>query len=122
MFAGWTRTGESFKVYVAEGGGHAGVCRFFSTAFGPKSSHFYTPDATECGIVQANTNWGLEGVVLYVTKADLTGGCPSGSQPVYRLYNDGQARRRTIAIRRASRCGRTPWPADGSPKATVTSA
>ena len=89
-FAGWTRTGESFKVYVVDGAGLAGVCRFFSTAFGPKSSHFYTPDATECGTVRANPNWLFEAVVFYATKADLAGGCPSGSQPVYRLYNNGQ--------------------------------
>jgi len=89
-FVGWTRTGQSFNVYVNTQVGLVGVCRFFSTSFAPKSSHFYTPDANECGIVQANANWQFEAVVFYMTKADVNGNCPAGSQPVYRLYNNGQ--------------------------------
>jgi hypothetical protein len=42
-FVGWMRTGLSFNVYPSETGSAASVCRFFSTSFDPKSSHFYTP-------------------------------------------------------------------------------
>lgn len=86
-FAGWARTGLSFKVYA--GDTSAGVCRFFSTAFGPKSSHFYTASAAECTQVQSNPDWQFEGVVLHVALPAADGTCASGTQPVYRLYNNG---------------------------------
>lgn len=89
-FAGWTRTGESFSVYANAPAGSADVCRFFSTSFTPKSSHFYTPDANECGIVKRNANWQFEAVVFGVLAPGPAGDCPAGSQPVYRLYNNGQ--------------------------------
>ena len=69
------------------------VCRFFSTAFGIKSSHFYTPDAPECTTVKANPNWQFEGEgseVFFTTSPALDGTCPSGTNPVYRVYNNGQ--------------------------------
>ena len=48
FFAGWTRTGESFAIAAADTPGTSNVCRFFSTSFGARSSHFYTPLASEC--------------------------------------------------------------------------
>ena len=89
-FAGWARTGESFAVYAGLPAGVMGVCRFFSTAFGVKSSHFYTPDPNECAAVKQNRDWQLEGVVFGVLAPGPDGSCPSGSAPVYRLYNNGQ--------------------------------
>lgn len=74
-----------FKVYVAHGVNLVSVCRFFSTAFAPKSSHFCTPDSTECSTVRANPNWEFEAVVFFMAKADINGNCPSGTQPIYRL-------------------------------------
>jgi hypothetical protein len=89
-FVGWARTGEGFDVYSDFPPGTAGVCRFFSTSFGLRSSHFYTPSAGECGVVRRNPDWQLEGVVFGVSAPGPQGGCPAGMQPVYRLYNDGQ--------------------------------
>jgi Repeat of unknown function (DUF5648) len=89
-FAGWLRTGESIKVVAAPAYGVFDVCRFFSTAFAPKSSHFYTPDSNECAKVKANPNWQFEAVVFYMPKADASGNCPAFTVPVYRLYNNGQ--------------------------------
>ncbi len=66
------------------------MCRFFSMSFAPKSSHFYTPDAPECAVVRANPDWLFEGVVFYADKPAVSGACPHGKQPVYRLYNNGQ--------------------------------
>src|SRR6185436_6512789 len=90
-FAGWARTGERFHVYTNTLAGSADVCRFFSTAFNPKSSHFYTSDPNECSVVKVNHDWQLEsGRVFGVLAPGPQGDCPSGSDPVYRMYNNGQ--------------------------------
>jgi hypothetical protein len=89
-FKGWARTGESFSAYASPPTGSAGVCRFFSTSFSPKSSHFYTPDVNECGVVKASADWQFEATVFGVLAPGPTGNCPEGSSPVYRLYNNGQ--------------------------------
>ncbi len=57
VFAGWARTGYKFKSYALGTAGSATVCRFFSTSFAPRSSHFYTPFAGECAAVKANPDW-----------------------------------------------------------------
>jgi len=90
VFVGWQRTGKQFNVYRAAAGNLNAVCRFFSTAFDPKSSHFYTPDAGECTTVKANKNWQFEAEVFYTRSPALDGTCPAATNPVYRLYNDGQ--------------------------------
>lgn len=89
-FAGWTRTGKRFNVYAAAAAGLKTTCRFFSTAFGPKSAHFYTPDAPECTTVKASQNWQYEGDVFFTVSPAQDGSCPAGMSPVYRLYNNGQ--------------------------------
>ena len=70
------------------------MCRFFGTAFGAKSSHFYTPYPGEC--MQLRTNpalssvWQFEGpAVYYLALADASGNCPAGTTPLYRVYNNG---------------------------------
>jgi photosystem II stability/assembly factor-like uncharacterized protein len=89
--AGWTRTGLQFNAYAASASGTAPVCRFFSTAFAPKSSHFYTPFASECAAVQASAGWSLEsGAAFYIALPVAGGSCAAGLTPVYRLYNNGQ--------------------------------
>ena len=91
-FAGWSRTGQSFNVYVSATPGANSVCRFFSTAFDPKSSHFYTPFAEECATVKNNPAWHFEGQgdqIFYVPTALSTGTCGPGTISVYRLYNNG---------------------------------
>jgi hypothetical protein len=90
VFVGWSRTGRTFRDYPLNTIGAHNVCRFFSTSFGPKSSHFYTPFASECGIVQHNPNWQFEGAVFAMALPDNEGECRAGTLPLYRLYNDGQ--------------------------------
>jgi probable HAF family extracellular repeat protein len=87
--AGWTRTGGAFNVYAGDQVGTSPVCRFFSTAFAPKSSHFYTASSTECATVQRNPDWQFEARVFNVAVPDVNGTCGAGTQPVYRLYNNG---------------------------------
>ncbi|MFO1315549.1 MAG: choice-of-anchor D domain-containing protein [Burkholderiales bacterium] len=89
-FKGWTRTGKSFKVYPSAAAGLNAVCRFFSTAFGEKSSHFYTPDAPECGVVKSNPSWMFEAEVFHIAYPAFDGSCPAATVPVYRVYNNGQ--------------------------------
>jgi hypothetical protein len=90
VFVGWARTGRSFKAYPSGAANSAIVCRFFSTSFNPKSSHFYTPLPAECAAVRQNPNWQFEGEVFNIPVPDLAGVCPAGTIPVYRLYNNGQ--------------------------------
>lgn len=88
-FAGWARTGRQFKIYPGAGSGLSAVCRFFSTAFGAKSSHFYTANPAECTTVKANPNWQFEAEVFNTPVPTFDGSCPSGTIPVYRMYNNG---------------------------------
>lgn len=90
-FDGWVRTGRTFLVWPGNDGSMSGVCRFFSTNFAPKSSHFYTPFADECATVSANPDWQLEGTAFYVRLPDFNGNCGGGAQPLYRLYNNGRS-------------------------------
>jgi photosystem II stability/assembly factor-like uncharacterized protein len=88
---GWVRTGYQFNAYAAPNGNSVPVCRFFSVAFAPKSSHFYTPFAAECAITQDDPAWireSSEAFDIAVPAAD--GSCAAGLTPVYRLYNNGQ--------------------------------
>jgi hypothetical protein len=89
-FAGWSRTGRSFKAWSGAVAGTSPVCRFFSDAFAPKSSHFYTSFAAECATVKQNRDWSFEGEVFFVALPDGGGACGAGTQPVYRLYNRSQ--------------------------------
>jgi hypothetical protein len=88
--SGWARTGEGFNVYPSAATDVAPVCRFFTTAFPPSSSHFYAPRGLGCEGTLTNPSWQFEGDVFHMSIPDATGRCPSGTQPVYRLYNNGQ--------------------------------
>lgn len=86
----WNRTYQYWRVWNQPGAGRLPVCRFFSTGFDPKSSHFFTPHATECEGLKAGSVWQYEGTVFYVALPDSTGNCAAGTTPLYRTYNDGQ--------------------------------
>ena len=85
----WARTGGTFLVWNQATGGASPTCRFFSTSFAPKSSHFYTPFAGECTSRKADPNWQYEGDVFFLQLPDASGACAAGTAPLYRLYNDG---------------------------------
>jgi len=85
-FAGWARTGQQWKVW-REGGGLKDVCRFFTVAFAPKSSHFYTANPAECALVKQNPDWQYEKIAFRMS-ATNDFGCAIGI-PLYRLYNNG---------------------------------
>jgi len=88
---GWQRTGERFKT-----GGNAPVCRFYGNqnlnpatglAYGP-NSHFYTINPGECEAVKQDIGWVFESPdVFRLTSLAAPEQCPSGTLPVYRVYN-----------------------------------
>lgn len=85
---GWRRTGESFAILPPGTTGASNVCRFWSAAsFAPRSSHFYTPFASECTGLRSSPVWTYEGEVFAMRLPDAAGACASGTQPLYRLYN-----------------------------------
>jgi hypothetical protein len=88
--AGWVRTGQGFNVYPLHTPGALPVCRYFSVAFAPRSSHFYSSSEIECSILKGNPDWQFEGEVFGIVTPDANGTCPINSVAVYRLYNDGQ--------------------------------
>jgi hypothetical protein len=90
VFTGWTSTGLSFNAYATGTPGTETTCRFFSAAFAPKSSHFYTPLAAECALVKNNPMWTFEGEVFNMGTPAADGTCGAGLVPVYRLYNNGK--------------------------------
>jgi hypothetical protein len=85
----WVRTGETFTVGARPDAGAVETCRFFSTTFAPRSSHFYTPFATECASLKTGVDWQFESIAFYLHLADASGACPAGTTPLYRLYNNG---------------------------------
>jgi hypothetical protein len=86
----WKRTGQTFNVRPSAANASAlPACRFFSTIFAPKSSHFYTPFAYECASLKAGTAWQYQGIAFYIALADANGLCPPGTIPLYRAYNNG---------------------------------
>ena len=88
-FGGWSRTGRTFNAYASGNGSVTPVCRFFTVAFSPKSSHFYTPFASECESLKTGRDWQYEGEAFFIDLPDATGVCAPSAQPVYRLYNNG---------------------------------
>ncbi|MFO1314053.1 MAG: hypothetical protein U1F58_00485 [Burkholderiales bacterium] len=90
VFSGWARTGLSFDVWNDAESSGMQVCRFFSVAFPPTSSHFYTANPSECAITKANPDWTYEGAVFRAKLPQADGNCATGTVPLYRMYNNGQ--------------------------------
>jgi uncharacterized delta-60 repeat protein len=89
----WKRTGETFNVWPQPNASASPTCRFFSTAFAPKSSHFYTPFPVECAIVKTSASWQFESIAFYVQipigYGTGNGFCPPETTAIYRAYNNG---------------------------------
>lgn len=88
-FYGWARTGQTFRVFPLGEAGTSNVCRFFSEAFSPRSSHVYTPYGFECTALKDNPKWNFEGDVFGFRLPDASENCPTGTVPLYRFYNRG---------------------------------
>ena len=92
---GWQRTGYSFWVWpdaATAPNGTSPTCRFYGRPEAGLDSHFYTASVDECNAVLARFSdaWILESPnFFYVYLPDtLTGECPQGTAPIYRLYDN----------------------------------
>lgn len=91
---GWTRTGATFGA-----GGDAAACRFYGSLSPGPNSHFYTINPTECHALRflqvttpaSEKRWNFENYG-FTSNRPIGGGCPAGTAPVYRAYNNGFAR------------------------------
>ena len=84
-----SRTGLSFQVWSEPATGTSGACRFFSAAFAPKSSHFYTSVADGVRTLRkADPVWTFEAVAFRLRTAP-TGMCDAGTLP-RSVYNAGR--------------------------------
>jgi hypothetical protein len=95
---GWRRTGNTFQASDAATGGYAPVFRFYTSG---ANSHTYTfeGDSEYTGLRSQNPSnilspnlWTAENRTFYI-KSPVNTICPSGTQPVYRLYNNRAAQR-----------------------------
>ena len=87
---GWVRTGQSFGAYAQATGISSRVCRFYiPPPYG--DSHYFSASPDDCAAVQVKFPLLLEETTraFYIDLPDLvTGACPAGTMPVYRLYNN----------------------------------
>ena len=122
-FAGWTRTGLEFKAYPLDVAATDStyMCRFFSTSFAPRSSHYYSPEPG-CGQLTTSPDWQLEGQVFNLVPS-ATGTCPVGTTSLFRLYNNGAGaapnHRYTIDPSVRDQMLAAQWTAEGNGAAVV---
>lgn len=87
---GWYSVDEGFNVWPADGPAPDAalpVCRFYSSSV---NSHFYTASQEECEHLRSPhhySGWLYEGIAFRAL-APVANACPSGTAPVWRLYND----------------------------------
>ena len=87
---GWVRTGLSFNAYPAAVAGASPVCRFYIPP-AEGNSHFFSASPLECAeVMQGYPMFELESPnAMYLDLPDpVTGACPAGTIPVYRVWND----------------------------------
>jgi len=97
---GWVRTGETFRSYGIGSSGRTGrrpVCRAYGLPTAGLDTHFYSASPDECTATMVNFGdawgrpgtWGLEASEVF--QMDLpdpvTGACPAGGVPIYRVFN-----------------------------------
>jgi hypothetical protein len=91
---GWSRTGRMFKANDRAVAGAQPVCRFYIPAqLG--DSHFFSASPDECAAVLRNaaTDPNYSGyeqesaAAFHAPLPDASGACPTGTSPVYRLWN-----------------------------------
>ena len=85
---GWTRTGQSFRVYANAGAGSSPVCRFYIPP-DKGDSHFYGRGTAECeGTAAANPTFVNEDARFFHVVLPTAGTCPAGTRNVYRVFSN----------------------------------
>ena len=87
---GWQRTGYTFHAYTAAVAGLSPVCRFYIPPANG-DSHFFSASPDECAQTQAKfPTFVYEAAnVFYIALPNSsTGACPTGTDPVYRLFDN----------------------------------
>ncbi|HEX7328166.1 MAG TPA: hypothetical protein VF428_06475 [Casimicrobiaceae bacterium] len=97
-FSGWTRTGQSFPVYITDPStgdppsGLSPVCRYYGLPKYGLDTHFFSASPAECAAVHEKwpAQWLLETPnAFYVYLPNMAdGSCPDRTVPVYRLYGN----------------------------------
>jgi len=88
LFPGWVRTGLAFKAMATSQPGYSPICRFYLPP--PADSHFYSASPAECATVAAqNPSFILEStaVMHLAVPNPISGVCPAGTVPIYRVWN-----------------------------------
>jgi hypothetical protein len=84
----WTRTGRSFKAYGVAQSSTSQVCRFYIPP-ADGNSHFFGRSPSECAASQqAHPDFVLEDPSYMHIVMPAAGTCPSGLQPVFRLFDN----------------------------------
>ena len=122
IVVGWQRTGHAFGVQVPgdrSGAARSPVCRYYGRPEAGLDSHFYSASPAECAAVAAKYGheWQLESAETFVVALPdaITGACPGGTRPVYRMFNarrDANHRYATSASVRAAMLA-AGWIAEG---------
>ncbi|MBP8139475.1 MAG: hypothetical protein KAX82_01785 [Burkholderiales bacterium] len=81
------RTSAGFNAWDAPASATQSVCRFFTTAFPPRSSHFYPADPAGCAGVRNNPDGQYATIAFHVR---VPAACAAGTPPVYLRYGNGQ--------------------------------
>jgi len=87
-FKGWTRTGQSFKVYATTQAATSAVCRIYIPP-GKGDGHFFGRDKNECdGTITKNPTFILESASFFFLYPPNLGNCGAGQVPVYRVFSN----------------------------------
>ncbi len=99
----WTRTGKSFRAFATPQSGTSQVCRFYiPPALG--DSHFFGRGEAECNATRAaHPDFVLEEPNYTQLFVPDGGGCPTGSKPIYRVFNNRPETNHRYTIERAVR-------------------
>jgi len=103
------RAGQQFNVWPAGAkvDGATPVCRFYGKPEKGLDSHFYSASPAECQSVKDRfaNSWIFESADVFVVNAPnvVTGECPVGAKPVYRLFNNRSDANHRYTTSRATR-------------------
>lgn len=118
---GWTRTGQSFKVYTTEQAGTSAVCRIYIPP-GKGDGHFFGRDSGECdGTMSKNPTFVLESSSFFHLTKPTLGNCAAGMVPVYRVFSNRADANHRYTTDRATRDQMVTrgWIAEGDGPDTV---